>query len=131
MRSILLNKIREFKKWDFEKLKFIEIFRNDFVNFSIDVYEIGVKTPTMFKNRPKGSNKIIIPFQGRLKIITEKQTLICDPDRDGLRLIIIGQKEKRQFENIGNIPAKVLAIYAPPFHIREINHILVQKNIKD
>ncbi|KKP29421.1 MAG: hypothetical protein UR15_C0016G0006 [Parcubacteria group bacterium GW2011_GWA2_31_28] len=124
MKSILLNTIYSFKSWDFEKLKFTEVFRNKFVNFSIDIYEVGVKTPMMYKHRPKGSNKIIIPFQGKLKIITAKQNLICDPKNEGLRLIIIGPKEKRQFENIGNTSVKVLAIYAPPFHIREINHIL-------
>ncbi|MDO8571950.1 MAG: hypothetical protein Q7R79_04695, partial [bacterium] len=124
MKSIRIRDITKYKRWDFEQLKFVEIFRNIFVNFSIDFYDVGVKTPMMYKNRPAGSRKIIIPLEGKLKVITEKQSVIFDPDREGLSLVIIGQKEKRQFENVGTIPAKVLAIYAPPFHIREIDHIV-------
>lgn len=123
MQSIALNYVSGFNRWDFENLQFIEIFRNEFINLSIDVYEVGVKTPLMYKNRPDGSCKLIVPFQGILNIITEQQSQIFDPEKEGLQLIIIGQNEKRQFENIGSIQAKVLAIYAPPFHAKEISHI--------
>ncbi len=128
MRYIALNNVSKFERWDFEKLLFTEIFRNEFLNISIDIYEVGVKTPLIYKNRPNGSNKIIVPFQGILKISTKRQSQVFDPENEGLHLIIIGQKEYRQFENIGSVPAKVLAMYAPPFHITEIDHIVRNEN---
>lgn len=127
MKATLLGKVKKFKSWDFQKLKFTEVFRNEFMNLSMDVYDVGVKTPMMHKKRPKGSNKIIIPFEGKLKVTTDTKTMVFDPEKDGISLVVIGGRENRQFENVGNVPAKVLAIYAPAFHMSEVSHMKISK----
>jgi len=134
MKITRLNKVSDFTTWGWQNLKFTEVFRNEFINISIDVYGVGVKTPMTYKKRPGGSCKIIIPFMGKLKINTRPkgkkiQTQTVDPKKEGLTLIIIGPEEEKQFENIGKIPAKVLAFYAPPFQMKEVDHL--RKRFKD
>lgn len=123
MKSIALNQVSQFTKWDFQDLKFTELFRNEFINISMDVYDKGVKTPFINKKRPGGSNKIIIPFTGKLKITTEEESVIFEPAKEGLNLIIIGPEEKRSFENVGSVPVRVISFYAPPFQMKELDHL--------
>lgn len=128
MKITRLNKISDFTSWGWQNLKFTEVYRNKFINISIDIYDVGVKTPMTYKKRPKESSKIIIPFIGKLKVTTKPkggklQTKIFNPAKEGLSLVIIGPEEEKQFENTGNVPAKVLAFYAPAFQMKEIDHL--------
>lgn len=123
MKFIKLNEVDNFQSFDVENLKFKEIFRSEFINFSVDMYEVGKKTPLIQKHRPEGSKEILIPFQGKLRIHTNNGYHDFNPEEEGLTVVFVDPKEARQFENIGDIPVKVLAIFAPPFHMEEIAHL--------
>ena len=128
MKIINLSKFTDFDDFKEENLKFGKIFRNEHISISLDNYEVGVKTPLMYKDRPQSGKEILLPFTGRLKIITETESKIFEPEKEGLSLIVIDARTKRQFENLGNTSAKVLAIFAPPFELKEIEHFL--KSVK-
>jgi len=124
MKEIKLSKVENFEYFKEENLNFAKIFRNKHISISLDKYKVGVKTPMIYKDRPDGGKEILIPFKGKLKIITKTKSKIFDPENEGLSLVVIDAKEERQFENIGDTDAKVLAIFAPPFQLKEIEHFL-------
>lgn len=128
MKVINLSKFNDFEDFKAESLKFGKIFRNEHISISLDKYEVGVKTPMMYKDRPQNGKEILLPFTGKLKIIMETESKIFEPEKEGLSLVVIDARTKRQFENMGNKPAKVLAIFAPPFELKEIEHFL--KSVK-
>ena len=124
MKEIKLNEVKDFEYFKEENLRFAKIFRNKHVSISLDKYEVGVKYPILYKDRPEDGKEILIPFKGKLKIKTKSESKIFDPENEGLSLVLINAREERQFENVGNIDAKVLAIFAPPFQLKEIEHFL-------
>jgi len=124
MKEIKVNGVKDFEYFKEENLKFAKIFKNKHISISLDKYEVGVKYPMLYKDRPEEGKEILIPFKGKLKITTKTESKIFDPESDGLSLVIIDAREERQFENVGNTDAKVLAIFAPPFQLKEIEHFL-------
>jgi len=124
MKIIKINQITKFKRFEAENLQFLELFRSEHISISLDKYIVGIKTPMLYKNRAKGGKEILIPLEGEIKIITEDGENTFDPANDGISIAIINPNTNRQFENIGNIDAKVLAIFAPPFQIEEIEDFL-------
>lgn len=124
MQEIRLLEVTDFNDFEAENLLFAKLYRNKHISLSLDKYVVGVKTPMMYKNRPEEGKEILIPFSGKLKIITEDQERVCDPAKNGLSVVIIDGNTKRQFENVGEVDALVLAIFAPPFHIDEIKDFL-------
>jgi hypothetical protein len=124
MKEIKLNEVKNFEYFKEENLNFAKIFRNQHISISLDKYEVGAKHPMLYKDRPEGGKEILIPFKGKLKIITKTESKIFDPENEGLSLVVIDAREERQFENVGNTDAKVLAIFAPPFQLKEIEHFL-------
>lgn len=124
MKVINLSRFNDFEGLKAENFKFGKIFRNEHISISLDNYDVGVKTPLLYKDRPQNGKEILLPFTGKLKIITETESNIFEPEKEGLSLVIIDTRTKRQFENMGNTPAKVLAIFAPPFELKEIEHFL-------
>lgn len=124
MKEIKLNEVENFEYFKEENLNFAKIFKNKHISISLDKYEVGVKYPMLYKDRSEEGKEILIPFKGKLKITTRTESKIFDPENEGLSLVVIDAKEERRFENIGNTDAKVLAIFAPPFQLKEIEHFL-------
>ena len=128
MEVIKLDEVKDFKDYEAEKIKFKRLFTNEYISISLDKYEAGIRTPMLYKDRPEGAKEILIPIEGRIKIITKNEARVFDPEKEGLSLVIIDRREERRFENVGDKEAKGLAIFAPPFHLKEIEHFL--KKIK-
>jgi hypothetical protein len=124
IQKIMLSSVSEFNDFEAENLFFTELFRSKHVSISLDKYVVGVKTPQIQKDRPEGAKEILIPFEGKIKLILEEEYHEFNPQDDGISLVIIDANTKRQFENVGNVDAKVLAIFAPPFQIEEIEDFL-------
>ncbi len=120
---INLKKHAQFENFEIENLQFAKLFRSKHVSISLDKYVVGVSTPFISKDRPQESKEILIPLEGILKIITTDSELTFDPAHDGISMAIIDGRTPRRFQNIGTVDARVLAIFAPPFSIEEINFL--------
>ena len=131
MKIIKINEVNKFEKFEAENLQFLELFRSKHISISLDKYIIGIKTPMLYKNRPDGGKEILIPLQGEINIITEKATHSFKPETEGISIVILDPNTKRQFENVGETDAKVLAIFAPPFQLNEIKDFLQSVDNKE
>ena len=59
MKTINLSKFNNFEDFKAENLKFGKIFRNEHISISLDNYDVGVKTPLMYKDRPQNGKEIL------------------------------------------------------------------------
>ena len=126
-----IEKIRVTPRDDFdyyaaEELDFKRLFTGEHLSISIDKYRPGQRTPKLYKRRPNNGKEILLPFQGKLKIMAGEQEFIADPSANGLTLYVIDALTERNFENVGDTDALVLVFFAPPFSVAEIQDFLVQ-----
>jgi len=129
MEIIKLSEAK-FENFPEENLKFAKLYRNEHISISFDKYVVGIKTPTLYKNRPNGGKEILIPLVGKLRINTDGESKDFDPENNGLSIVVIESNTNRQFENIGEKDALVLAIFSPPFSIKELEDFLASAGKK-
>ena len=118
-----LKKEKGFEYWPTENLSFKPLLREKHLSISLDEMKSEAETPYHYHDRPNNGKETLIIFQGKIKLKTENVEKVFDVDQEGPVLLVIDSNEYKQIKNVGDKDAKILAMFTPPFDLKEVEHI--------